>query len=237
MKARRLLAQPPATRDERGSVPLAPCETTEGDQSDQDDDQADPKAPHEYQDDPDDHDDAAERYACDSTPVIRSSQCLPSSASPSLPHHFSTPCELGQPWRPASTSHRLPAPGSCAQVLPETPRLYPMAAERPGRPGEHLRTDSQLQKTYCGRPSFRCERRSFDRSCVRSLAWLGPQASVSRVGGAHSRLGAETPRNLQPSQRSGAVRWLPTAEEDRALSSPDGSVAPGARSRRRGAVA
>jgi hypothetical protein len=91
----------------------------------------------------------------------------------SLPHHFSTPCELAQPWGPASTSHRLPAPGSCARVLPETPTLHPMDAERSGRPGEHLRTDSELQKTYSGRPSFRCERRSFDRSCVRSLAWLG----------------------------------------------------------------
>ena len=66
-----------ATRDELRSVPLAPCETAEGDQSDQDHDQPDPKAPHEHQDDPDDHDDAAERYAGDSTPIIRSSHAFP----------------------------------------------------------------------------------------------------------------------------------------------------------------
>ena len=83
---------------------------------------------------PDDHDDAAERDACDSTPIIRSSHAFPPPrqllAAPLL-----YPLAQGaQPWGPASTSHRLPAPGSCARVLPETPRLCPTDAERPGRP-------------------------------------------------------------------------------------------------------
>jgi hypothetical protein len=58
------------------SVPLAACETAEGDQPDQGDDQPDPKAPDEHQDDPDDDDDAAEGYACDSTAIIRSSHAF-----------------------------------------------------------------------------------------------------------------------------------------------------------------
>ena len=89
-----------ATRDELRSVPLAPCETAEGDQSDQDDDQPDPKAPHEHQDDPDDHDDAAERDACDSTPIIRSSHAFPPPRQlPAAPLLYPL-AHLAQPWGP-----------------------------------------------------------------------------------------------------------------------------------------
>jgi hypothetical protein len=54
-----------------------------------------------------------------------------------------------------------------------------MDAERSGRPGEYPRTDSELHKTHSGRPGPRCERRSCDRSCVRSLAWV---VRVSDIG-------------------------------------------------------
>ena len=91
------------------------------------------------------------------------------------------------PWEPASTSHRLPGPGSCARALPETPRLRPMDAERFGRPGEYPRTDRKLQKTHCGTPSPRCERRSCDRSCVQSLAWAGRLSDIGFPVGVGAR--------------------------------------------------
>lgn len=91
------------------------------------------------------------------------------------------------PWEPASTSHDLPGPGSCARARPETPRLRPMDAERFGRPGEHPRTDRVLQKTHCGRPSPRCERRSCDRSCVQSLAWAGRLSDIGFPVGVGAR--------------------------------------------------
>ena len=106
------------------------------------------------------------------------------------------------PWEPASTSHRQPGPGGCARALPETPRLRPMDAGRFGRPGEYPRTDRKMQKTHCGRPSPRCERRSCDRSCVQSLAWAGRLSDIGfPVGVGALPAGGRDPRNLQRSQR------------------------------------
>jgi hypothetical protein len=90
-------------------------------------------------------------------------------------------------WEPVSTSHRPPGPGSCARALPETPRLRPMDAERFGRPGESPRSDRKLQKSHCGRPSPRCERRSCDRSCVQSPARAGRLSDIGFPVGVGAR--------------------------------------------------
>jgi hypothetical protein len=109
---------------------------------------------------------------------------------------IAAPVSIGRrstaPWEPGSTSHRLLAPGGCARVLPETPMLRPMDAERSVRPGACPRTDSELPKTNSRRPSPRCERRSCGRSCARSLAWASRLSGISsRSEEAHSRPGAE----------------------------------------------
>ena len=49
-----------------------------------------------------------------------------------------------------------------------------MDAARSVRPGACPHTDSELPKTNSRWPGPRCERRSFDRSCARSLALDGP---------------------------------------------------------------
>jgi hypothetical protein len=98
------------------------------------------------------------------------------------------------PWGRGSRSRRLRAPGSCARALPEMPMLRLVDAERSVRPGECPRTDSEEQKTRWGRQGPRCECRSADRSCVRSLAWTGGLSGLDfPVGGSARRLRGREP--------------------------------------------
>jgi hypothetical protein len=123
------------------------------------------------------------------------------------------------PRGPASTSHRLTAPGRCARGLLETPRLRPMDAERSGRPDDYPRTDSRLQKTHCVRPSPHCEHRSSDKSCVQSLAWRLVGTGFPISGSALPwRLRRPEFAALEPARRGGHWRlsgyqarpwWLP----------------------------
>ena len=83
-------------------------------------------------------------------------------------------------------------------------------AERSVRPGECPRTDSEEQTTRWGRQGPRCECRSADRSCVRSLAWTGGLSGLDfPVGGSARRLrGREPtefawfPERVDPEQRA-----------------------------------
>jgi hypothetical protein len=83
-------------------------------------------------------------------------------------------------------------------------------AERSVRPGECPRTDSEEQKNLWGRQGPRCACRSADRSCVRSLAWMGGLSGLDfPVGESARRLRAREPtefawfrERVDPEQRA-----------------------------------
>ena len=105
-------------------------------------------------------------------------------------------------WEPASASHRLPAPGSCARPVPATPKLRPMDAERSGRPGE-----PPAPTAGCRRPSPGGQALAVSAAAVTDHVrdrWQGGAALSGigfPVGGSALPASDRDPRNLQRSRR------------------------------------